>query len=219
MATAKISLIGLYKYGQSNNIDIFSGITVPAGLDKTKLTNAILMDGAEFEVLYPDLSYFQFLAGVWSGKHQFTMERWARLIGIDYNPLENYDRMEDWTDAGTRTDKSNRNDSAMSWNAGYKDYGSTDTHDVAAYDSSTYSPRDQDTNTGGGVNEDGNQTMTSGITDSKTADNSVHTGRMHGNIGTVTSQQMFNEEKDVARFNVYEELAALFLQEFCVYTY
>lgn len=219
MATAKLTLIGLYKYGQLQNIDIFSGITVPAGLNKLKLTNTILMNGAEFEVLYPDITYFQFLSGIWSDKWQHTMERWIRALTTDYNPLENYDRMEDWVDAASSKDKSNRNDSAMNWSAGYKDYGSTETHDVAPFDSSTYSPQDQNTNTGGGVDETGNQTLSSGTSDSETTDNSVHTGRMHGNIGTVTSQQMLREELEVAKFNVYNEIADLFLQEFCVYTY
>ena len=104
MATAKLTLIGLYKYGQLNNVDIFSGITVPSGLNKLKLTNTIMMSGAEFEVLYPNLTYFQFLVGIWSDKWQHTMERWVKLVSIDYNPLENYDRMEDWVDAGSRKD-------------------------------------------------------------------------------------------------------------------
>ena len=219
MATAKLTLIGLYKYGQLNNFDIFSGITVPSGLNKLKLTNTILMSGAEFEVLYPDLTYFQFLAGIWSDKWQHTMERWAKLVSINYNPLENYDRMEDWVDAGSRKDKSSRNDSALNWNAGYKDYGSIDTTESSAFDSSTYSPKQQISNSGGGINEEGNQTMSSGVTNTEASDNAVHSGRMHGNIGTVTSQQMFREEKDVALFNIYQELADLFLQEFCIYTY
>ena len=219
MSIAKLTLIGMYKYGMLTNVDIFSGLTTPTGIDKTKLKNVILMNGAEFEVLYSDLNYMQFLISIWSDKMQHTMSRWAKALSIDYNPLENYDRMEDWVDSGERKDRMSRSDSGMNWSAGYKDYGSTDTTDVAAFDSSTYSPKEMVTNTGGGIDEAGNQTMTSGTSENTGTDNAVHTGRTHGNIGVTTSQQMLQAELEVAKFNVYNELADLFLQEFCIYTY
>ena len=219
MATAKITLIGMYKYGKDQNIDLFSGLTVPAGIDKTKLTNTILMNGAEFEVLYADLDYMQFLIGIWSDKWQHTMTRWAKALSIDYNPLENYDRIEDWLDSSIRSEKTGRSDSAMNWSAGYKDYGSSESVGTYAFDSSTVSPKDESSSSGGGVDETGNQTMSTGNSDTKNADNAIHTGRTHGNIGVTTSQQMLQSELDIARFNVYNEIADLFLQEFCIYTY
>ena len=219
MAHAKISLIGLYKYGQQQNIDIFSGINPPAGIDRSKLINTILMNGAEFEVLYPDMTYFQFLTGVWSDKWQHTMDRWIKALSIDYNPLENYDRMEDWIDADSRQDKTDRMDSSFNTTIGWRDYGNTDTHNVSAYDASTLQPKDEDSVSGGELNETGNQNMNNGSSKSDSSGNSMHTGRTHGNIGVTTSQQMLESELDIARFNIYNEIADLFLQEFCIYTY
>ena len=48
---------------------------------------------------------------------------------------------------------------------------------------------------------------------------SGHTGRIHGNIGVTTSQQMLQSELDIARFNIYEEITDLFLKELTIYTY
>lgn len=219
MSIAKITLIGMYKYGQETNVDIFASLTPPAGIDKQKLINTILMNGAEFEVLYADLNYMQFLTGIWSDKMQHTMKRWAKALAIDYDPLENYNRMEDWVDTGARTDKMTRNDTGMNWTSGYKDYGSTDETEVAAFDSSTYSPKEKLTNSGGGLDQAVNQTFTNGASENQGTENSVHSGRTHGNIGVTTSQQMLEAELEVARFNIYNELADLFLQEFCIYTY
>ena len=49
--------------------------------------------------------------------------------------------------------------------------------------------------------------------------NGIHSGRIHGNIGVKTTQSMVIEEIDVSRFNIYDEIANLFLQELTIYTY
>ena len=67
-------------------------------------------------------------------------------------------------------------------------------------------------------------------TDSYTSDGSVqdneteasankHKGRTHGNIGVTTSQQMLTQEWEVAKLNIYEEAADLFLSEFTIFIY
>ena len=46
-----------------------------------------------------------------------------------------------------------------------------------------------------------------------------HSGRVHGNIGVTTSQQMLQSELDLARFNLVQEITDLFVLEFCVMVY
>lgn len=46
-----------------------------------------------------------------------------------------------------------------------------------------------------------------------------HNGRMYGNIGVTTSQQMLQSELDIARWNMYEHIADLFASEFCIMVY
>ena len=90
-----------------------------------------------------------------------------------------------------------------------------DTQNVAAFDSSSYSPKDQNLGKNKisasdvGVNDSEHQGNESGL----------RTGRAHGNIGVTTSQQMLQAEWDVAKLNIYEEAADLFLNEFCIYVY
>ena len=46
-----------------------------------------------------------------------------------------------------------------------------------------------------------------------------HTGRIHGNIGVTTSQQMLQSELDIARFNIIQEITNLFMTELCICVY
>ena len=48
---------------------------------------------------------------------------------------------------------------------------------------------------------------------------STHHGRIHGNIGVTTSQQMLEAELQLGYWNVYEKITELFLQEFTIPVY
>ena len=47
----------------------------------------------------------------------------------------------------------------------------------------------------------------------------THSGRIHGNIGVTTSQQMLQQEYDIARFNIIDQITDMFILEFCVPIY
>lgn len=74
--------------------------------------------------------------------------------------------------------------------------------------------RTDDTSTS--TNATGNTTDNEDYTKGTTG---KHTGRIHGNIGTVTSQSMLEAEYKVARFNIVQQITDLFLQEFCIMIY
>ena len=46
-----------------------------------------------------------------------------------------------------------------------------------------------------------------------------YTPYQKGNIGVTTSQMMLQSELDIARWNLYEHIADLFCQEFCIMVY
>ena len=287
MAIAKITMIGFYNYLAHDNEDLFEFLSVPEGIDKDTLVNNILLRGGEFEVLYSDPDFFKNMIGVWSNKWQRTMQRWMNALSIDYNPLENYDRMEDWedngskvsaeskkndassqrtnvsqnsvTDAKTNSDATlnsehqGRNENAVAQDSSVSTGNGTTTNTRSAFDAGTYQPHDQTTSNTGGTNTSNgltsasgttvnnaltstqgsangttnalNQTMgTDAETGSQTANavdktNGVHSGRIHGNIGVTTSQAMLQAEFDISKWNIYEEITNLFLNEFCIYLY
>lgn len=113
--------------------------------------------------------------------------------------------------------------------------------EVSAFDSSNYQPSEKVT-----VDEDGTITTngtgtdtfnhtgtdTLGNTGTDTMDysgtikdeggensQSKHNGRVHGNIGVTTSQQMLQSELEINRWNIIEQITDLFVTEFCIMMY
>lgn len=251
MSSAKLTLLGFNSYFDNKNDDLFKYLTVPTGLTKETLTDNILMRGGEFEVLYSDPDFMQKSIGAWSEKWQGTMKRWVDALAIDYNPLENYDRFEDWTDANegsgasssesisnrgsNRTENTSGESSSTDNQTNERDSQNPPTHTTqkSAYDSNDFQPYTKETDTGKWTQKDvisGEQSSNTSATESDIINvkdnnssvlnnNAEHSGRIHGNIGVTTSQQMLTQELELGYWNVYEKITELFLQEFVIPVY
>lgn len=255
MSIMKMSIIGLETALQRQNESVFDLLNLPDGIDKDTLTDNILLEASDFEVLYPDPHFFRAAVGTWSNKHYRTFEKWITALNIEYNPLENYDRVEEWTDTGNEKSNTKGNTSSNEDTTGSvgtvgndvnreessekgKVITDSDTENsVSAYDSGSYQPADK---TESDTSEDRENNILRYITnDSKQDVNSnsnvkgntsnnedftkdtdtVHKGRIRGNIGVTTSQMMLQSELDIARFNIVQQITDLFLTEFCLMIY
>lgn len=95
MATMTMSIPALYKFALDvEQINIFSGLNVPATIDRSALIDNILIKSAPFECLYPNAEYMQAAVSTWSLTHARTFNKWAEALEIAYDPLNNYDRTE-----------------------------------------------------------------------------------------------------------------------------
>lgn len=224
-------MLGLQTALTLKNQTLFDNMNLPAGIDKDTVVNNILLEGSDFEVVYPDPDFMRSAIGVWSNKHYHTFEKWIAAQNLSYNPIENYDRMEDWTDTldsdttNTNVDTTTENtDTTVNTTGEQTDSGSVE-NTVSAFDADTYQPAeksdtDNTTNTSTDTSSDVDFTHNSTITDTGTKDDtSVHTGRVHGNIGTLTTQEMLKSEYEIARFNIVQQITDLFLTEFCILIY
>ena len=215
MSHAKFTLIGCYQFFNNAGDDLFKNITLPEGINKDTLTSNILMQGGEFEVQNADPFFIQSAIGIWSHVWAETMQRWIDALSIEYAPLENYDRMEHWTDEtdvegeGSSTSTGSLNSSTTT--------NSTTENTRSAFDSSTYQPNDKSVTSGTETNTTGT-TDSTGTTMTNNTD-SEHDGRVHGNIGVTTSQQMLTQELDMGYWNLYQRITDLFLREFCIPVY
>ena len=204
MSTAKLTLIGLY----NNDNTLFDSLTLPAGIDKTVLVNNILLRSGDFEVLYADPDFLKPAISLWGQKWSRTFEKWQKALAVEYDPLYNYDRREEWVTS---------EDEATATTGRSTDVGSTDAHstsndNVSAYNNNSLVP-DKENVLSSGSNTVGNTEM------ENTSDrdrNEVRTGRAYGNIGVTTSQQMLQAELDVASWNLYEHITDIFLSEFII---
>lgn len=212
MSSAKITLIGMYNYDNT----LFDLLSLPEDIDKQTLVDNILLRSGEFEVLYPDMDFLKYSIGAWSRKWQRTFDRWITALNLEYNPLENYDRQEDWTDYRDVSGTESSSSSGSSSTSGST--GSTTTHNISAYDAgSTYTPKDQDVLSG--TDSSSGSSSMSGSGSHSLDDDLTHSGRIHGNIGVTTSQQMLQSELDLGLWNIYEKITDLFLTEFVLPIY
>lgn len=264
--------------------------------DKDVLLATIVQTGGTFEPLYADPDYFRLHCGFWWNKWKRTFEKWFDAFDLEYNPLENYDRQEQWhedtLDTGSESTEHSQtttvdDDSSYAkqgadqiteeGTGAYSKSGTDDEqlsgkdqvdHDynkdidtensVSAFDSSSYSPHDKthtddtlnsentDTTYGkksdrdyseSGESEDSKETNRSWSESGTAADDSTtdvegqsatdrsndrdfdHTGRVHGNIGVTTSQQMLQSELEVQAWSIYQHIADLFCKELLITVY
>ena len=243
MSSAKITTVGFYQYMNAYNNDLFGLLNLPPGIDKDTLVNNIMLRGGEFEVVYSNPDFYKSAIGLWSNKHYRTFEKWINALNIDYNPLENYDRMEEWSDSGSRTNTGTVSDSGIRKNTGTQSTettgndnftgsgNSTSSDEISAYNSNSFQNDKKNTTNSSNsseTNTTANNTRTDNLSESNSntrtdnlseKTNSDRKGRAHGNIGVTTSQQMLQSELDIAKWNIYEKITDLFLSEFCIMVY
>ena len=243
MSSAKITTLCVYEYVNSYNNDLCGLLNLAPCIDKDTLRKNILLRGGEFEVVYSNPDFYKSAIGLWSNKHYRTFEKWINALNIDYNPLENYDRMEEWSDSGSRTNTGTVSDSGIRKNTGtqstessgkdnFKGSGnSTSSDEISAYNSNSFQNDKKNTTNSSNsseTNTTANNTRTDNLSESNSntrtdnlyeKTNSDRKGRAHGNIGVTTSQQMLQSELDIAKWNIYDQITDVFLNEFCVMVY
>lgn len=273
--SAKLSLIGLFNYDST----LFDNLTFPEGIEKDIAVNEILMKSGEFELVYPSLDFMKSQITMWGRKHYRTFQKWLDALSIEYDPLYNYDRHEEYSDeehkgsnykteADYNEDKTVDLEDKRTADLETKrtpdlnektTYDTTDTTEqidnatserkVSAYDSSNYEPSEKtetdngkvEVGKGGTVDLDttGSDTTTETGTDTTTHSGTdktnikgklsdvtgmennfvTHNAHLYGNIGVTTSQQMLKDELVIQRWNIYEHIADIFVDEFCIQIY
>lgn len=221
-----LTVEGLYNYDNT----LFDGFNVPEGLVKQIAIDAILMRTRELEILYPDFTYLKNRITIWSNKYQINWKKLYDTTVLEYNPIENYDRMEDWTDTDDETSTSARDNTRNTTNT----VKSTSTNEIM----NSVNVTDQNTAFNAGLADhakqitDGDTTENGTITNTETGKDTenenvnggrtgrhTRTGRAHGNIGVTTSQQMIQSERDLVVFNLYDVIAESFIENFCLMVY
>lgn len=234
-----MSVLGLYQY----NNHLFEQMVFPTAFSedqKETTINNILAECAELELLFPDYDFMHSMVGIWS-KLEFPV--WERIYNaslLEYNPIENYNRTEketiesdkSETHSGEDIRKLSGTDGFSVTSSNTENHTGTDTNQnsITAYDSNTLHVHDKSELTHGESIASGGTTGTTanygkidGLThgekiindDSVTREN--HTS---GNIGVTTSQQMLQQEVDIAPLlNVMKLITESFKERFCLLVY
>lgn len=222
MDNIRIPLITLYNYDNS----IFDGLSLPEGIDKELLIDRIMIRGGEYESVYTSVPFLKSAISNWGATHRHLIDKWLEVYNKDFEPLENYDRIEDWTDDGNNTTTSTDSTTGTGTTNGSDSTNAqgnvTGTNTVSAYNTNTL-VNDNGTSQGNTTNTS-SSTQTNSTTQSDTTTqsddttHSKHSGRIHGNIGVTTSSAMYIEFWNLMREygDIYNAIATLFLQDFVV---
>lgn len=227
MSFSWLSIMGMYEYDPT----IMDGLNVPDGVDKEDVINNIMLECAELELIYPRLETMKLAISIWSNSNQLTWNKLYKTMTIDYNPIWNVDAditdtekitggsSEGRTIARNGQDKETRNLTDKET----KDL--TDTKSVQGFNSSSWASAEKVDQTGTDtINRTGTDTIDKkeNVTDNVTGTNNStreYTQRRTGNIGVTTTQQMLEQERQIAEFNMIQYITNSFKKRFCLLVY
>lgn len=215
-----VTLRGVYNYDNT----ILGGLHIPEALDRNNFIKRLLLETDDLEILIPEPAALADSIYVWA---RTLYHSWNKIYGAlytEYKPTENYDRNEDWTDTNTRTDNTTSSSSGSTTGSGTvgATNGSTNTRSNKAYNSGVLVANEKE-------QVDGSTSTTS--SDSTTSNNTVtntgtvgisatRKGRVHGNIGVTTNQQMIIAEIEMrVAYQVETIIIKQFKQQFCLLIY
>lgn len=133
----------------------------------------------------------------------------------DYEPLENYRRVEDLK--SDTTENTNGKESGTDKNTNSSTSSSTAENKTSAYNESVYQPESQETDNGsssGNSNSESSREYNRGKTSGVKEDNTIR-----GLNGLFTTQQLIKQEREIAEFNVYQWIVNKYMEELfiCVF--
>ena len=236
---AVLSLLGMYNWDDS----LFDDMAFPEGFtadDETTFINNLLMECAELEIIYSNWTFLHGAIKAWSVKELPTWQRIYNASLLEYNPIENYNRTEETTHqnfgslthSGKDTVQASGSDTnALTGTDSVSRSGSdTDTTSKTAYDSNAFADVQKVQMTKGTLETDNishSETLTHGKKDETTYGHVITDATGHeidsnisGNIGVTTSQQMLEQELEIApKLNIMNYMIASFKNRFCLLVY
>lgn len=229
MGLYRVTIAGLYTYNNS----LFDNMIFPDAANKQDFIDNLMLAYGDCEPLYPDWNFMHNSAiPAWSRKWKSSIDKVYKVLELtNYEPIENYDRHEEWTDSPDMTRTSQT--SGQDVNRAEAGQGSTTTQtgadiattDVSAFNDSNYSPSEKMTTDYGNstsvtANEENKSTFDYGRKETNTeTGTNKHTGHIHGNIGVTTSQQMIQSEIELRKLSFIDFCTGLFAQDLLLLVY
>ena len=239
----KLSIVALYNYDNT----IFDALNVPVGVDKPALIDLILSECSDFNVVFPDPAFFKARLAAWSIRRLPIWQRLFDTTSYEYDPIANYDRRETITESidrtgtdstastitHTGTDATQTSASATHTGTVQTSGAYTDTESKTAFNTSDFADTSKLAHTGTSTDTNnlndstsGSGTRTLNLNDSNTGTRTLNLNdstekEIHavGNIGVTTTQQMITQEREISRFDIYQEILYDYINVFCVQVY
>ena len=195
-----VMLATMYNFDPS----IFDSVEFPSNISVQYFVDSLLMQCGEMPVLYSSPPLLKSLIRAWSKISQYSWRHLAATLTAEYNPIENYDRIEEWNESTINNSRyTNSTNNTSSGSTKEQVYGYNDLQNPADNSASTSTSTSADTS-----DSAGNSTSSG-----------TRKGRAHGNIGVTTTQKMLESERRVAMFNFYDAVIRDFQKRFLIWVY
>ena len=141
------------------------------------------------------------------------LDKWNKLYNVlnsEYNPIENYNRVENTTinNTGNETTNENINNSEVLTGGHTNNNTNENTHKISAFNDVNFSNDSNDVNNSTDVFTYNDETKTNTGTNisskNNTGTNETHS-TISGNIGVTTTQQMIVREIELRKYNLVNE--------------
>lgn len=226
------ALQNLMEYYSQREIDVFENCTVPEPLNIDLLKSYIMRRCGLLQPVYGEPSLFKIQVKMWFDSNQWRMEHLCNMLLSEYSPAENIFEHDHWEEAHSGTDKDGGTQTfqhgethTLSGKDTTTDTTNT-THEVSAYNSSSYQADSKDSNGGKieveyGKKDTASGTDTHGFGKTFTHGEKIeYTRDRNGNVGVKSSSDLMQEELNLLeRFNVYDTLASWFEKELMIQVY
>lgn len=209
---ARNTLNGFYQYDST----ILDMITLPQQYNKQIMVDELIHMCGDLYTYIQQPTFLKRNIHNWFLRNYENFERMAEAFYSEYNPIENYNRYENWKDIPdlkvvTDVDNTTTN------NLKTETKNDNTEEQESAFDSNVYQPKSKtlhgaEVDNTGTVTDKGKNTQT-------TNGNTEHDGRIHGNIGVTTNQQMINAELELRENDLYAIIRSKFEDEFIVRVY
>lgn len=163
----------------------------------------ILDECGELSVAYTCPDTFERAVEMWASSN---MPRWRKIFDttiLKYNPIINYERFEELSDVAVSSGSGNS--SANSGSSG------NTTDKTAGFNSDALAVK-------GGSEHSASADSSSNYSSSGNSTN-TRTGKVYGNVGVTTTQQMIEEERAVVMFDFGSIIVSEFKKRFCILVY
>ena len=206
-----LDINGLYIWDNT----IFDDLIIPETVNKSKLIDMIIFDCRELSITVSSPSIMKRAINLWCEKNIYYWNKLEETMNYEYNPIENYNRVDD-IEINTTNKNTNKQTGTRKFKRSGKDT-TEDTLTVAAFNESTLQPREKHTI------ENTPDTLDTETPDLTTDDDGKSTQKtklhMSGNIGTMSTQTMIEQERRISDISLYKVIVNSFKNEFCIMKY
>lgn len=214
MANDTLSILGLYYYKP----DLFETLELPKDANRDVAVDAILIECAELEILFPDPEVMSFMIGAWSKSRIAAWEKIWTALSVDYNVLDNVDITRTYTTTQKRTGQELENTNAILESKSATTSNGTTTHSEASFNEGQ---RVTSSDTMNQSVDSGADQTTKGDANRNSTENveTTHTETEVGDSSLRSTQYMLNEELNLRTTDFYQILVEEFRNKFCLEVY